>query len=58
MVIEGIGQPGPEDEGAERYLCPTEGRDEAIVNCLHWSKLQRNHPELPEVPEDGELYPI
>lgn len=58
MVIEKIGQPDPEDEGAGRYLCPAEGCDEAIVNCLHWSKLRENHPELPEVPQDGEIYPI
>lgn len=58
MMIEEIAQLSLEENSGEWWSCPNEGCGGATVNCLHWSKLRENHPELPEVPESGKLYPI
>lgn len=58
MVIEEVGRLGPQGKGGERHLCPHKGCGGAIVNCLHWSKLRENHPELPEAPQNDGLYPV
>jgi hypothetical protein len=58
VVIEEIGQLSVEENGGEWWSCPSEGCGGATVKCMHWSKLRENHPELPEVPESGELYLI
>lgn len=40
-------------------MCPYEGCDgDTVLDAWDWAKVREMHPEYPEVPERGKVYPL
>ena len=43
----------------ELQMCPYEGCDgDTAMDAWGWEKLREEHPDYPEIPEEGKLYPL
>ena len=40
-------------------MCPYEGCDgDTVVDGWGWDQIREKHPEYPEIPEKGKVYPL
>ena len=55
IIIE-IGQGCLDEDGEDWWYCPYEDCNASTIESLHWSKIRLDHPDLPEIPEQGRVY--
>lgn len=40
-------------------MCPYEGCDgDTVMDALDWARIREIHPEYPQIPEPGKVYPL
>lgn len=52
--------PLPEMHGFEiMQMCPYSDCDgDAVINATEWETVRDHHPDYPETPEEGRVYPL
>lgn len=56
--IEEIGQMCLNEDGDEWWRCPYRGCDGTTLDLWHWAEVREHHPDYPEKPQLGKVYPL